>query len=89
MWDSPKQTDIDKLERIQNRAAKLIKQNYCTRDPGCVTAMLKDLQLPKLKERRRQLRLTFLFKVVKGLVPAMPPENFFNLKPQRTMNLQT
>ena len=74
VWDSQKQTDIDKLERIQKRAAKFIKQDYRTRDPGCVTAMLKDLQLLKLKKRCRQQRQTFMFKVVEGLVPAMQPD---------------
>ena len=42
--------------------------------------MLKDLKLPSLEERRKQLRLIFMFKVVEGLVPAMPPDQFFTPK---------
>ena len=42
--------------------------------------MLKDLKLPKLQERRQQLRLIFMFKVVEGLVPAMPADQFFKAK---------
>ena len=45
--------------------------------PGCVTAMLENLDLPSLQERRNHLRLIFMFKVVEGLVPAMPPDQFF------------
>jgi hypothetical protein len=37
--------------------------------------MLKDLELPLLEERRKQLGLTFMFKVqnvVEGLISAIP-----------------
>ncbi len=44
--------------------------------------MLQDLHLPKLQVRRQQLRLTFMYKVVEGLVPAMPSSEFFTPKPQ-------
>ena len=82
VWDSHNQTYIDRLERIQNRAAIFIKQDYRTKDPGCVTAMLQDLHLPKLKARQQQLRLTLMYKVVEGLLPAMPPSEFFTPRPQ-------
>ena len=36
---------------------------------------------PSLQERRQQLRLVLLYKVVEGLVPALPPERF--LTPQQ------
>ena len=46
--------------------------------------------------RRQQLRLTFLFKVVEGLVPAMPPEHFFTvsktgrkIRPKRNSSFET
>ena len=41
--------------------------------------MLQELNLPPLhclQERRKQQRLTTLYKIVKGHIPAMPPENF-------------
>ncbi len=44
--------------------------------------MLKTLDLQDLQERRKDLRLTYMFKVVNGLIKAMPPENF--LTPTRT-----
>ncbi|KAK7103646.1 hypothetical protein V1264_018511 [Littorina saxatilis] len=76
VWDPYKQGDIDSLENVQKRAARFITQNYRDRNPGCVSEMLSRLQLPPLQERRKQQRLTFLFKVVRGLVPAVPPEKF-------------
>jgi len=37
--------------------------------------MLQELTLPPLQERRKQQRRTTLYKIVKGHIPAMPPEN--------------
>ena len=38
--------------------------------------MLNNLELQSLEERRKQLRLSLFFKVVKGLVPALPADKF-------------
>jgi len=43
--------------------------------------MLVEHNLLPLQERRKHLHLAFLFKVVEGSVPAIPPENY--LIPQR------
>ena len=68
--------DIDCVERVQCQAAQFIKRDYRTRETGCVGHMLQELNLPPLQERRKQQRLTTLYKIVKGHIPAMPPENF-------------
>ena len=44
--------------------------------------MLSTFQILPLQDRRRQIRLAYLYKVVEGLVPALPPELF--LTPVRT-----
>jgi len=89
VWDSHYKTDIERIERIQNRAARFIKQDYRSRDPGCITTMLHDLQLPSLQDRRRQLRLTQMYKVVEKLVPAMPPDHFFQPKPAHKRQIKS
>jgi hypothetical protein len=76
VWDPYAQQDIDRLERIQRQAARYITRDYRSRDAGCVTEMLRYLQLPPLQDRRRQLRLTMLYKIAGGLVPAIPPDTF-------------
>ena len=43
--------------------------------------MLETLELSSLEQRRIINRLVFMFKVVEGLVPAIPPDDF--LKPQK------
>ena len=74
VWDPHVQKEIDKIEGIQRRAAIYIKRDYQSRNPGCVTAMLQELDLPSLQERRWQNRLTFLFKIIEGHLPGIKAE---------------
>ena len=84
LWDPYLQKDINKLEQVQRKAARFVSGDYKSRTPGSMQKLLRKLDLPPLQVRRQQLRLTFLFKVVEGLVLAMPPEHFFTFsKPGR------
>ena len=74
VWDPHVQKEIGKIEGIQHRAARYTKRDYQSRNPGCVTAMLQELDLPSLQERRRQDRLTFLFKIIEGHLPGIKAE---------------
>lgn len=76
IWDPYLKTDVDRLERIQHQVARFITGDYKTREPGCITKMLIDLELPTLEKRRTAQRLIFMFKVVEGLVPAISPSDF-------------
>ena len=62
VWDPHRQTQIDQLEKIQRRAVRFICGNY-QRDAS-VTAMREDLHLLTLEDRRRQARLTILYKII-------------------------
>ena len=73
IWDPYLSSDIDLIERVQLQASRLITGDYKTREEGCVTKMLDRLELRPLQERRSSSRLIFLYKVVEGLVPAIPP----------------
>ena len=65
-----------KQERVQRQAARFIKRDYRSRETGCVGHMLQELNLPPLREHRKQQRLTALYKLVDGHIPAMPPKSF-------------
>ena len=80
MWDPHTKANIDRLERIQHRAARFITGDYRSRQPGCITKMLQNLQLPSLQDRRKHLRLKFMYKVVEGLVPAIPSDLYLTPK---------
>jgi hypothetical protein len=45
VWDPYTQVDINKLERIQRRAARFITGDYKSRKEGSVTKMLAELEL--------------------------------------------
>jgi hypothetical protein len=76
IWDPYTNKDIDKLESIQKRVTRFIKHDYKSRESGCVTNMLKDLEFKPLQERRKHIRLTMFYKVVEGLVPAIALEDY-------------
>ena len=79
IWDPHLQKDIDKLEKIQRKAARFIKQDYRSKEKGSMTNMLKELELPTLQERRKENRLSFLYKISRKQIPAIPSDTY--LKP--------
>ena len=76
VWDPHNQKDIDQLERIQKNVTPFITADYKSMTPGTVSKLLKKCNLPPLQERRRHLRLTLYYRIVQGLIPALPPEKF-------------
>ena len=52
-------------------------KDYHSREEGTIHKFLRDLDLPTLQERRKELRLTFLYKIAGGLVPAIDPDVYF------------
>ena len=90
VWDPYHKSDIDKIERVQRKAIRFIKGDYCSREEGCISRMAKELELPTLQERRGSLRLVMLYKVVEGLVPGLPPQDFLlKSRPRRQIRLKT
>ena len=76
VWDPHTRENIDKLERVQRQAARFIQKDYRSREPGCVTRMLDELNLPTLESRRRNQRLQLLKKINENSVPSLPPGHF-------------
>ena len=50
--DPSLQKDINCIEKSQRQAARFIKKDYRSREDGCVTTMLRDLELPSLQQWR-------------------------------------
>ena len=85
VWDPYHREDIDKLEKIQHHAARFITGDYHSRHPGSVTTILTNLNLDTLDNRRhesRDQRQKFMYRTVKGFIPALPTVIFF--RPQKT-----
>jgi len=68
VWDPHLARDCDLLEKIERRLARFVKGEH--RTTSSVTQMLHDLSWRDLtlSDRRRDLRLALLYKVVTGHV---------------------
>ena len=75
-WDPYLKQDINKLERVQNQAARFITGDYRTREKGCITSMLRRHNIPTLESRRRENRLAMMHKLANDGVPALPKSVF-------------
>ena len=72
VWDPHLQKDIQSIEKVQRKGARFIVSDY--RRESSVTAMLQKLDLQPLWERRREARLTMLYKMINGLVAIRPDD---------------
>ena len=72
IWDPYTKSDINELERLQRNIARFItcKQPHL-QGSECVASMLQQLELPSFQERQQLHRLTFMYKMVEGQVPAI------------------
>ena len=76
VWDPYTKENIDRIEKVQRQAARFIQKDYRSREPGCVTRMLEELNLPTLETRRKNQRLQLLKKINENCVPSLPPGHF-------------
>ena len=68
VWDPFLQREIDRLEKIQRRAARFVTNNY-RRECGLTSTQLIDsLGWDSLQERRKTARLCMLYKAINGEV---------------------
>ena len=68
--------EIDKLEKVQRRAARFISKDYKSKQKGCVTKMLQEHNLPPLQERRNEIRLALFYKIANGSLPGLPDTEY-------------
>ena len=66
-WDPYLKKNKKDIERIQRRAARFVKSKY-ERSKGTVTRLLKELEWQTLEERRKNIRLTLMYKISNNLI---------------------
>ena len=66
VWDPYEKRDVNRLEIVQRRGARYVKNRYHNR--SSVTDMLADLRWPSLQERRCEARLAMYYNIVNGQV---------------------
>jgi len=73
IWDPYTKKNIDKLESVQRRAARVCKGDF--RRTSSVSGMLKSLNWPSLKNRRHKSKLLMFYKIQHNIVDiTIPPQ---------------
>ena len=70
IWDPPQQYLSDNLEKVQRRSARRILHDY--RPTSSASQLVSRLELDPLKLRRTSTKATMMYKIMGGLVEAMP-----------------
>ena len=83
VWDPYLAKHIHSVEMVQHRAARFICSQY-SRDDS-VTAMLNELKLSTLQDRRKHSRLKMFYKINKDILPIAKPLSL-QLKPTQRRN---
>ena len=63
VWDPHTSSDIQRVEMVQRRAARFVSNNY-KKSEGTVTNLLDKLNWKSLEERRKNARLTTMYKII-------------------------
>ena len=66
VWDPHTKTLVNKIEMVQRRAARFCHNDYKTIEKGCVSEMIRKLNLEPLNIRRTNKRLTIFHKAING-----------------------
>ena len=72
VWDPYMINQVESIEKVQRRAVRFAT-NFKEREPGCMTAKLKEINLPLLKGRREQARLALFRDTVQNNSAAKLP----------------
>ena len=66
IWDPYTKENINKIEKVQNRAARFTHNNY--QQQASVSNMVKDLGWPNLQHRRQHFNLIMFYKIAHGFI---------------------
>ena len=66
VWDSFTEENIQRLEMVQRRAARMVFSDY--RLTSSISPMLQQLQWPTLQEQRAQAKICMMYRIVYNLV---------------------
>ena len=83
VWSPHQKYQIDKLEAVQRKAARFIK-NCWSREQGTVTKLLVDLKWDTLQVRREKARLLMFYKATHGQADIPLPDTLIPLSVRNT-----
>ena len=65
VWDPHTHKDIDKIEKVQRRAARFVNNDYSWHTS--VSCLINDLEWQSLQSRRSTLKVTMMYKIIHNL----------------------
>lgn len=71
-WDPYTQTNVNKLEAVQRRAARFVTGDY--RTTSSVSEMITNLGWETLQQRRTQAKLVMMYRITHGLIDIQAPQ---------------
>ncbi len=86
VWDPYTQKGVKQVEKVQRRAARYVLNRH--RNQSSPTEMLEDLKWQTLEERRKQQRLTMMYKITNGHVAVNADKYITPTEPLRTSRHQ-
>ena len=84
LWDPYQQGHIDMLEKVQRRAARYVMGKY--RNRSSVGEMIQHLEWKSLQQRRKEARLSMMYKIVNNKV-AIDPDKYFTKPTRRSRHM--
>jgi hypothetical protein len=81
VWDPYHKNQVDKIEKVQRRAARYMYVIGRHRNRSSINTMLEDLKWKSLQTRRKEARLIMMYKIINNMV-AINSENHLT-KPMR------
>ena len=77
VWDPYHQTEIDRIEMVQRRAARYVTNSHNNR--SSVNQMLEHLQWKSLEQRRKDAKLTMMYKYNTNLLLSIMTPNILSI----------
>lgn len=66
VWDPWTKANIDKIETVQRRSARMVNNNF--NKYASVTQMLQELKWPSLRERRARAKAVIMYRIVNNTI---------------------
>ena len=88
VWDPYTQSNTNKLEQINTKAARFITHNY-TQTPGITTLIKQQINMDILNTRRQAHRLTLMYKITNNHIDIDKLEYLHNANIRSTRNSHT
>ena len=73
VWDPYVNNQIQAIEKVQRRVVRFAS-NFKEREPGCMSAQMKRLDIPTLQDKRKQARINLFKNIINNTSAVKVPK---------------